>query len=509
MSEMEQLESCQQLAQQLQTTKERLESANQHFLKVVSEQNVELEQLHKQLRQAKLDLRTASVKVEDMTKLMQGLQEEMQRKEEDAKTAQGREEASDRRLQQLQSAITQLETRLRVAAQDADQLRRERSELEKQVGELQRRCAILEDEKFEAVEKVRDSIQLLEEANLQKDQALLREKQKEEEVEKIKEAISQLIQDAAVRTRKEVENVRKQSNVQISRLAEELSTLQMECDDKQGQIERLIREKRAVEEELEKLYREGRSNEGSHRKMDELHQRCLNTERAKDELHHSLQTAQAKLKKIEVNYEEEMSRCQERILKLQNALDSAREDCSTVSDERLKLQQENEQLHKEMEELRKSTLEAQRKAKLQVTTMEHEHSLKEHGLEARLREIENSNQSSVEELRRLLMAQQKATSKWRDEAKKITEGFEAKLNSLKIELSQKKLHTQELLSQLEIANDKVAEYEKLMSEYQEKTNRLQRRLTEAEQRAANTSQQLSKITAQRRKAVSLVDLENI
>lgn len=35
-------------------------------------------------------------------------------------------------------------------------------------------------------------------------QALLREKQKTEELEKTKEAIKQLIQDAAVRTRKEV-----------------------------------------------------------------------------------------------------------------------------------------------------------------------------------------------------------------------------------------------------------------------------------------------------------------
>lgn len=35
-------------------------------------------------------------------------------------------------------------------------------------------------------------------------QALLREKQKAEELEKTKEAIKQLIQDAAVRTRKEV-----------------------------------------------------------------------------------------------------------------------------------------------------------------------------------------------------------------------------------------------------------------------------------------------------------------
>uniref|UniRef100_A0A8C3YT59 Sodium channel and clathrin linker 1 n=1 Tax=Catagonus wagneri TaxID=51154 RepID=A0A8C3YT59_9CETA len=77
------------------------------------------------------------------------------------------------------------------------------------------------------------------------------------------------------------------------------------------------------------------------------------------------------------------------------------------------------------------------------------------------------------------------------------------------ELSRQKLHTQELLSQLEVANEKVVENEKLILEHQEKSNRLQRRLSEAEQRAASASQQLSVITVQRRKAASMMNLENI
>uniref|UniRef100_A0A8C5VQB7 Sodium channel and clathrin linker 1 n=1 Tax=Microcebus murinus TaxID=30608 RepID=A0A8C5VQB7_MICMU len=77
------------------------------------------------------------------------------------------------------------------------------------------------------------------------------------------------------------------------------------------------------------------------------------------------------------------------------------------------------------------------------------------------------------------------------------------------ELSRQKLHTQELLSQLEMANEKVVENEKLILEHQEKANRLQRRLSQAEERAASASQQLSVITMQRRKAASMMNLENI
>ncbi|KAJ8411017.1 hypothetical protein AAFF_G00180520 [Aldrovandia affinis] len=198
-----QLANIQQAAQQLQAANQTLESTNQEFLKTVTEQSADMEELRTKLRQAKMDLRTATAKVEEMTKLMQSVQDQMQRREDDAVEAQGREEASDRRLHQLQSTLSQLDSRLKVATQETEKVRREQAAWERQVGELQGRCASLEEDKYEAVSKVRDSIQAAEEASLQKEQALLREKQKNDELEKLKEAIGQLIQDAAVRTRKE------------------------------------------------------------------------------------------------------------------------------------------------------------------------------------------------------------------------------------------------------------------------------------------------------------------
>ncbi|KAM9237742.1 sodium channel and clathrin linker 1 isoform 4-T4 [Dugong dugon] len=519
LANQDQLTNFQQLTKQLHVTNENIEMTNQHFLKAVTEQNVEIEELRKQLRQAKLDLRVAAAKVEELTKVTENLQGQIQKKEEDMVSAQGREEASDRRLQQLQSSTKQLETRLCVAIQEANQLREEKTHLEKQSRELQAKCMELENEKFEAIVRARNSIQLLEEANLQKNQALLEEKQKEEDIEKMKETVSRLVQDAAIRTRKEVANTRKQYNVQISRLTEELSALQMECAEKQGQIERAIREKKAVEEELEKIYREGRGNESDYRKLEEMHQRCLVSERSKDDLQLRLKTAENRIKQLEITSSEEISRCQEMIQKLQNVLESERENCGFVSEQRLKLQQENEQLQKETEDLRKIALEAQKKAKLKISKMEHEFSIKERGFEVQLREMEDSNRNSTVELRHLLVTQQKATNRWKEEAKKLTESAEIRISNLKSlwllcgerksELSRQKLHTQELLSQLGTANEKVVENEKLILEHQEKANRLQRRLSQAEQRAASASQQLSVITVQRRKTASMMNLENI
>ncbi|KFV10438.1 Sodium channel and clathrin linker 1, partial [Tauraco erythrolophus] len=362
----DQLTGFQQLTRQLHRTNEKIELSNQQFLQTVTEQKAELEQLRKQLRQAKIDGRTANAKVHEMTRLTEKLQGQLERKEEDMLSAQQRETASDKRLQQVQSSIKQLETRLQVTVQEAEQLRTERTALEKQIRELQTKYANLEREKYDAVAKVQDCIQLLEEANLQKSQALFGEKQKEEEIQKMKEEMSQFAEDTAARIRKAVDSAKKQYNVQISRLTEELSALQMECGEKQGRIERAIREKRAVEEELEKIYREDRGHESDNRKLEQLHQKYLLAETTKGDLQLSLQTTQNKLKQLEMNSEEEKSRCQEAICKLQSILDSEREKSAFVSEQRLKLQQENEQLQKEMEGLRKLAIETQQKAKIKV-----------------------------------------------------------------------------------------------------------------------------------------------
>lgn len=494
----DQLVQFQQHTHKLQLTNQKLETTNQQFLKTLTEQTTEMEELQSKHRQSKAELRTATGKVNEMTKLLQNLQEQMQRREQDVVEAQGRENAADRRLQQLQSALSQLESRLNAATQEAETVRREQTVYEKKVGELQARCATLEEEKYAALSKVRESIQTAEEATLQKEQVLLREKQKTEELEKTKEAIKQLIQDAAVRTRKEVENVRKQCNIQILRMIEELSALQLECADKQSQIERSLRERKAVEEELEKVYKEGRA-EPDYRKMEALHQRCLEAERRREDISITLQSSHNKLKKIEMDYTEELSRCQEEVRRLQSSVAAAREDCVCVSEERLKLQQENTQLRKEMDDLRKSNLLVQKKAKQQMSQLEQEYSMKEQGLDARVRELEESSRSSSADLTRLLAAQQKSTRRWKEEATKLVQEFETKISSLKAELNRQKQRSRELELQLETDHTSISEYERQLTEYQEKASRLQIRLTQAEQKATTATQQLNMMTSRRRK----------
>lgn len=73
-------------------------------------------------------------------------------------------------LKYLTFILWLLISRLCIAIEEANVLRTGKSHLEKQIKELQAKCNASENEKYEAISRARDSMQLLEEANLEKNQ---------------------------------------------------------------------------------------------------------------------------------------------------------------------------------------------------------------------------------------------------------------------------------------------------------------------------------------------------
>ncbi|XP_068178382.1 sodium channel and clathrin linker 1 [Antennarius striatus] len=487
-----QLVLFQQHTHKLEAANQRLESTNQQLLKAVTEQSVDVEELRSQLRLAKAELRMAATNAEETSKLVQSLQDRTARREGDVAKTRSREDAAERRLQQLQAALNHLEARLKVTSQEAEAAHKEQAAWQKRVEELQERCKTLEEAHQDALVKLRDSVQVAEEATLHRNLALLREKQKEEQLQKTKETIRKLIQDAAVHTRKQVENARQQCSVEIQRMAEELSALQLECADKAARIEKSLRERRAVEEKLEKVCEENRA-EPELQKIDALRQRCIAAERMKDDLSRRLESSQRKMKKTEADCSETVSRCQEEARQLQESLAAARNDRLGANDERLKLEQEVQRLRKEMAELRRSGLLVQKKAKQQVVLMQQEHSLKEQMLEARVQELE---QSASAQLTRLLAAEQRSDRRQK-EADDLLQASQNKVALLTADLRRQTRRSHELQTQLEAAQKNASEHQRQLGEQREKSARLQGRLTQAEQRAAATTRQLTLYTSQR------------
>ncbi|XP_037116391.1 sodium channel and clathrin linker 1-like [Syngnathus acus] len=259
-------------------------------------------------------------------------------------------------------------------------------------------------------------------------------------------AIQQLIQEAAVRTRKEVDNVREQCNVELLHMIEELSHLQTECAIKDIQIERCKQDKKAVEKELEKMtkYRTEQDLE----KINALELRCLNAERIRDDMSATLQNAQSKVKKFEIDNNEELLCSQEEIHRLQSSLAAARKEFDRISEERLQLQQENMQLRREIDEHQRRTLLNQNKTKNLIMQMEQECKLKEQTFNAQILMLEERSRNLQAEKMHLLAAQQRSIQRSKDEATNITKAFEARIQHLTTQMNEHKLRLRELEVQL-------------------------------------------------------------
>nr|XP_057925167.1 sodium channel and clathrin linker 1-like [Doryrhamphus excisus] len=472
-------------SRKLRVANQEVELSNKHLLKTVTEQQEKIEELHTELRKTSDDLRTTTAKTGDLTQQLQGVEHQQQRQEEDVGETQ--------QLQSLQWISGQREEKPKACPETACE---EQHQWEKTVRALQARCSVLEQERYEILTKVHERMQMADAIALQDvAKTVGRQKPKVGDLENKDKAIQQLIQEAAMRTRREVDNVREQCNVEIHRLAEELSHMHMKCALQDSHMERSNHEKKALRKELE-MVTKCRADEDME-KTNALHQRCLNAERMMDEMSVSLQSTQCKLRKLEMDSSEEAQRSQEEVQRLQGCLATAWKDRDSISEDRLQLQQENLKLHREMDELHRTSMMAQTTSRQQMLQMEQETKRKVQTFQAQMVALEETSRSLNADRMHLLMAQQKSLQLSKEEATNMAKAFETRIQQLMTETNQHKLRLRELELQLRNNHDTMTEYERQLAEHHDKSVSLRRRLTQAEQRAATATQQLSMMTSQR------------
>ncbi|XP_019621621.1 PREDICTED: sodium channel and clathrin linker 1-like isoform X1 [Branchiostoma belcheri] len=481
-----QLRILNQKCQQLQLANQRLEQATQQYIATINGQNTEMDRLREELKKAKHEAHTSAIQLTETRKTLEDLHNQLKGREQENSEALGREEAAGSRLKEVQTVAMDLEMKIADAIREIDGLQKEKKKLEDRVSSLLSKNSDLEEREFEVTEKVRDSVQMVENALLERDQAIVREKQNAQEIQRLQAMLAKLLNEAGARTRKEVDSVREQCNKNLEKLMEEIHGLEMEVGQKQAQVDRAIREKRAVEGELEKVYKSG-EGEGGH--ASELTNRLFNAERARDEADMNLRSLQKKLKKMEDDRDQNRQQHEAILSQTTSRVDSLRQDCEDLTMDKIQLQEEISKLRQEANNGRRQGEEAQRKAARQVAMLEQEHKQREREFLVKLEGTEDANRHSMSELRKLLTAQQKMNAKWREESKSLTRKFEGKLSELRSELSRHKKYNDELRDLLESSQQKNAELERRLGEYKEQNNRLQQRLRDAENRVTKLLEQ--------------------
>ncbi|XP_064636176.1 sodium channel and clathrin linker 1-like isoform X2 [Lineus longissimus] len=474
----------------------------EQYFNAVSELNAEISSLQEELRKSKNENRAASLQVTELRKTLEEAKDHMFRQEQDRNDAIGRGEISENIVDSMRKEISELEANYSSAQREIAQLAADKKLGEEKMQELLKSNLEHEAAEYEAVIQLKEQVQITDQAAMEKEQALINEKQANDENQRLQEAINKLLDEAGMRTREEVDNVKNQCNVKMERLVEEVYSLEMESSEKQAQLERACREKKAVEAELEKLYQEGvTQGHKENSTHSELNRRACQAEKEKQDALISLESTTNQLKRLENVYKQEKSQYDAHMNSMRERMAEYGREYEKVDEDRVKYVDQINEMKKMMQQLRKEKESAERKCSRQMSCLEQDSNLRDREFEVKLQSMEDGHRHAMLEVRQLLTAQQRMSAKWKEECHSITAKFEAKLGDCRAENSRLKTRQQELVSLLDDMRKKTTESEEMLCEYTRNIKRLENRVREAEQRAMLATKQVSGQLSRERRIV--------
>lgn len=489
------LHKARQFADELQSINKKLRMEHEKFLGTAQTQDQEIDEVRNELRRCKAELKNSRAQNEELRRTLEIMEGQIRvRDRERERGNEGNKDLPevDTRMEQLQTTLIALESRLSGTLKEVGRLRSEKTELEERLEVLQKRSSDQEQREFEAIAHVRDSVQMVENAILERDQALVREQQKTQEVGRLQEVINKILREAGKRTRQEVDSVRNQCNKNIQKLMEEMHFLELEGAEKQAQLERSLREKTAVEKELEKLYQEGPSEIArAGMTFEELQKRTGLAERTRDEALRRVDSLNSTLRKIETKHEQEKSQGVSEIGELKRRMKQLEEENEEISDNRLQLIDEIDKQKRELLQAKQAKETAEHQCTLEVSSLNQRLEQREREFESRLRNVEEMNRQSVNELREMLNGQQKLGAQWKEESRAVTQKFEQTVNELRQEINKQKRRNDELNGQLNEERQAREELESKLSSSKLSHEKLQSMVVDAETRADAASSQVT------------------
>ncbi|XP_066999406.2 sodium channel and clathrin linker 1 isoform X2 [Anabrus simplex] len=143
--------------------------------------------------------------------------------------------------------------------EEIKELKESINELESALEKCHQRIEELVKREKSAVDKVQEALSIVDSALLEKDMAILAESRAAEENKRLNKVIADLIEDAGLKVKEEVDVVKKQFNGQIQLLLNDMKNLQVELATKTTQFEKIKKDFKVMEAELERVNRENRS----------------------------------------------------------------------------------------------------------------------------------------------------------------------------------------------------------------------------------------------------------
>ncbi|XP_078591813.1 serologically defined colon cancer antigen 8 homolog isoform X4 [Branchiostoma floridae x Branchiostoma japonicum] len=382
-------------------------------------------------------------------------------------------------------------TQVGTLEQNLQRVTRERDELMDALSQTRSLMSEMKQREDEAYEQVKQSVALVEQAHLEKTEALVQRAQVTEELANQRKRLEDIINDTNRRVKGEREAVQREYQQQVEQLKSKMSSLEKSQLALQAELEQAARDKASLRSELDET-KGHLTMQGVDVDMmsDGVQSDLSRAVRAKHEAEEEMTRLKQKLERERKETDQEHSRLSDEVAELRRRLRQAEKEAMDSREEGVHLTEAMNALQREanLARMEKESIERGRSDDLKEA-IEHAQR-REKQLIAEMEQKERQQAQSSVDLDTLVTTQKDLISRLRDECRDLTTKLEELGERYRSDVGRLSQLNEDLSTRLAKASEREKGLEQQCVEHGRLHQRMKTRLKQMDQHAHNSAQQV-------------------
>ncbi|XP_078672429.1 serologically defined colon cancer antigen 8 homolog isoform X1 [Branchiostoma floridae x Branchiostoma belcheri] len=382
-------------------------------------------------------------------------------------------------------------TQVGTLEQNLQRVTRERDELMDALSQTRSLLSEMKQREDEAYEQVKQSVALVEQAHLEKTEALVQRAQVTEELANQRKRLEDIINDTNRRVKGEREAVQREYQQQVEQLKNKMSSLEKSQLALQAELDQAARDKASLQSELDEtkghLSAQGMDVDTM---SDGVQSDLSRAVRSKHEAEQEMTRLKQKLERERKDWDQEHSRLSDEVAELRRRLRQAEKEAMDSREEGVHLTEAMNALQREanLARMEKESIERGRSDDLKEA-IEHAQR-REKQLIAEMEQKERQQAQSSVDLDTLVTTQKDLISRLREECRDLTTKLEDLGDRYRSDVGRLSQLNEELSSRLAKAGEREKSLEQQCVEHGRLHQRMKTRLKQMDQHAQNSAQQV-------------------
>ncbi|XP_022103660.1 serologically defined colon cancer antigen 8 homolog isoform X2 [Acanthaster planci] len=367
----------------------------------------------------------------------------------------------------------------------------ERDELMETLTRLRASTNDLRQRELNAYNQVKQSVTMVEQAQLEKTELLVQREQLRDDQARLQQRMEETILEHQRKLLQERELTRKECQHEMEQLSQKITKLTEDLGSSQNQLDRVTREKVAVQSEMEQY--KSQIMQHSSEISQVSHGVQLSTATAKvqrDEALRQLERLRHSTEHELRDKEHENVRLNNVLMETRRRLETAEKEATVSREECIKLTESLNSAEREVSQAKMARGNLEKTRQDEVKTVTRRAQQREMDLQQIIHELESKHTLTVAELEDMIASQSTLISKLRDEGRTLTEQLDQLSNKYRTEIRRLKQTNAEMSARLERLTNQHAEMETQCVDHGRMHKKMTNKLQQMEDHAQRSAQQI-------------------